>query len=176
MIIVECNPDEFVIRSIIADSDTQIKHGGGKGNVLKKVREEQGTIGVIDEDPHSAQPREMDRYIKEDAKETVRLLKRQDDNAKKLIQLSPDIEGWLINRAKENEISLKDYGLPDDRRRMHDVHHIQKDKDFQRFVGELIQTDDDEVNAIRKWITEAIVDESKCGNIREIMKAGGLND
>lgn len=158
MIIVECGPDEFVIGSIVSDPEKQIKHGGGKGNVLKKVRDKQRVVGVIDEDPNSAQPREMSRYVEKDTRETAKLLKREDDEAKSLIQLSPDIEGWLISRAKENNISLEHYGLPDDRREMHDIHHIERNMDFQRFVSELINTGDDEVNAIRRWIREAIVE------------------
>jgi hypothetical protein len=156
LIFVECNPDEFVIKNIMGDMEIEIKHGGGKGNVLKKLRDGNQSIGIIDEDPHSAQPREMKKYVEKDARENAKLLRKADDESKVLIQLSPDIEGWLINRAQENEIPLKDYGLPEDRKRMHDIHHIERKEEFQMFVKRLIRTGDSEITAIRQWIIEAM--------------------
>lgn len=143
-----------VVESIV--SKKQIKHAGGKGNVLRKMREKQNVIGIVDEDPHGSQPGEMKRYIREDARNTIELLKRKGDDTKKLIQLSPDIEGWLIYRAKQNRISPKDYGLPDNRQKMHSIPHIEKKPNFQRFVNKLIEAKDDEINTFRRWIREAI--------------------
>ena len=55
LIIVECNPDEFLVRLL---GFSQIKHGGGKGKVLEKVKENPGAMGIIDEDPDSNQSKE----------------------------------------------------------------------------------------------------------------------
>jgi hypothetical protein len=96
------------------------------------------------------------RYVREDVKDTIELMKKEGDEGKTLIILSPDIEGWLINRAKQNGISLRDYNLPDDRRRMHNITRIERDPDFQKFIKKLTQTSDDEINTLRRWIKEAI--------------------
>jgi len=153
VIFVECDPDRYVIKSIVPEK--RIKHGGCKSEVLKKVRKRQDSIGIVDEDPEGSQPGEMKNYIRKDARDTVELLSRKSDG-RSLIQLSPDIEGWLIRRAKHNGIRLENYNLPDDRRRMHDTPHIEEKPNFQRFVKKLIDVNDDEVNILRKWIRQAI--------------------
>ena len=156
MIIVECDPDEFVVKSIVPEVPKRwIKHGGNKSEVLKKVRKRQDAIGIVDEDPDGTQPREMKRYIKKDARDTIELLRRKEE-ARTLIQLSPNIEGWLILRAKQNKISLQNYNLPDDWKKMHDIRCIEEKPDFQRFVKELVEIGDGEVDTLRRWIREAI--------------------
>lgn len=154
MILVECDPDEFLVKSM-GFPRKKIKHESGKGNVLIKLKNDPMTIGMIDEDPHSSQPSEMKRYIEAEKKDTVKLLLRKDNTGKKVIQISPYLEHWLINRAKQNKISLKDYDLPDDPVEMHDITHIERNKNFQSFLDELINKDA-EIRTIQKWIKEAI--------------------
>jgi len=154
MILVECDPDEFLVKSM-GFSRKKIKHESGKGNVLKKLKKDPNTIGMIDEDPHSSKPSEMKRYIEAEKKDTVKLLVRNDNTGKKVIQISPYLEHWLINRARQNQISLKDYNLPDDPVEMHDITHIERNKNFQSFLDELINKDA-EIRTIQKWIKEAI--------------------
>jgi len=156
VIFVECNPDKFVVRKIIPGKRKRMKHGGGKTGVLRELEVKGRAVGIVDADPHSKPPGEMKKYIRKDVKGTIKLLRKKDDGSKSLIELSPDIEGWLISRAKENGIHLKDYGLPDDRKKMHDILHIERQLDFQKFIKKLIQTSDDEVYTLRKWIKEAI--------------------
>lgn len=155
MIIVECDPDKFVVRRIIPRR--RIKHGGGKAGVLKTLEEEQRAVGIVDEDPDAKDPGEVKKkYIERDTRDTIKLFGRKDGKAKSLIQLSPDIEGWLIDRAKENGIRLRDYGLPDDQKKMHDIPHIEDNPSFQRLIKRLIRTHDDEINTFRRWVREAI--------------------
>lgn len=154
MILVECDPDECFVKSM-GFSRKKIKHESGKGNVLKKLKTGPMTIGIIDEDPHSTQPSEMDRYRETDKRDSIRLLVRDDNPEKKVIQISPYLEHWLINRAKRNRISLEDYDLPDDPKDMHDITHIERNKNFHEFLNKLINKDD-EIKTIRTWISEAI--------------------
>jgi hypothetical protein len=60
VIIVECYADEYFVRLL---GFKGIKHEGGKGKVLERVRENPGTIGMIDEDPNSHQPSERREKI-----------------------------------------------------------------------------------------------------------------
>lgn len=154
MILVECDPDEFFVKSM-GFSRKKIKHESGKGNVLRKLNKDPMTIGMIDEDPHSSQPSEMKRYIEAEKKDTIKLLVRNDNTGKKVIQISPYLEHWLINRARQNKISLKYYDLPDDPVEMHDITHIERNKNFQDFLHELINKDA-EIRTIQSWIKEAI--------------------
>jgi len=155
MIVVECDPDEFFIKSI-GFSRKLIKHESGKGKVLGIVGKKPHAIGIIDEDPNSSQPGEMKKYIEKEAMDTIKLLIRKDDNGKRVIQISPYLEHWLLHRAKKNGISVKDFGLPDDPEELHDITHIERNINFQNFLNELIKIDD-EIDAIKRWINEAIV-------------------
>lgn len=161
MIFIECNPDKFLVRQLIRGKQQRkkIKHGGGKSGVLDLLEAGKGRIvGVVDEDPNRTKnpPKKRKEYIRKDSKDSIKLLRNRDDSSKSLIELSPDLEGWLINRAKENGINLEDYGLPDNRKKMHDIPRIEREPDFQKFIKKLIRTSDDEINALRTWIREAI--------------------
>lgn len=154
MIVVECDPDEFLVKSV-GFPRKLIKHESGKGKVLGIINKKQA-IGIIDEDPDSSQPREMKKYIEKEAMGAIKLLIRKDDDGKRIIQISPYLEQWLLHRARQNGISAKDFGLPDDPKEMHDITHIERNINFQKFLSELIKIDD-EIKTIRKWINEAIV-------------------
>lgn len=154
MIVVECYSDEFLVKSM-GFPRKKIKHGGGIGNVVRAVSKKEKGIGIIDEDPHSNQPKEMEKYDEADKNDTIKLLVKKDDNRKRIIQISPYFEPWLINRARQNQISPKDFGLPDDPKEMHDVLHIERNRNYQNFVNKLVEADE-EINTIKKWIKEAI--------------------
>lgn len=154
MIAVECYTDEFLVKSM-GFSRKQIDHEGGKGKVLEKVKKNPGVIGIIDEDPQSNQPREMAEYTERDAKDTIKLLARKDDPLKRIIQISPYLEHWLLHRARQNHITPKDFDLPDDPQEIHDITHIERQSNFQNFLNELIKSDD-EINTLREWLREAI--------------------
>ncbi len=154
MIVVECDPDEFIVRTL-GFAKRLIKHEGGKGTVLGVVRKQGKCIGIIDEDPQTSQPPEMNNYILRDGKKTIKLFMRRNDQSNRIIQISPFLEHWLIIRANHNKISLRDYSLPDNPRKLHDIPHIEKNRNFQKFLDELIRIDE-EINTIKQWIEEAI--------------------
>ena len=148
MIIVECDLDEFLIKSM-GFPKRQVKHEGGKGKVLDKVRKNQNVIGIIDEDPNSNQPSEMKKYIEKKTSSTIKLLVRRNDDRKRIIQISPYLEHWLLHRARKRRISPSDFDVPDDPKEMHAIPHIERNPRFQSFLNELIKTDN-EINTLRK--------------------------
>ena len=154
MIIIECDPDEFMVKSL-KFAKRFIKHEAGKGKVLGVVRKQGKCIGIIDEDPQTNQPPEMNNYILRDSKKTIKLFMRRNDQSNRIIQISPFLEHWLINRAKHNKISLRAYNLPDNPKKLHDIPHVERNRNFQNFLNELISIDE-EMKTIKKWIKEAI--------------------
>ncbi len=156
MIIVECYLDEFFIKRI-GFTRKQVKHEGGKGKVLEKVKKNKNrnVIGIIDEDPDSHQPLEMERYIEKRKGSAIKLMVRKDDDTKKIIQISQRLEHWLLHRARKNRISIRDFGFPDDPDKLHDKPHIERHPKFQNFLNELIKRDN-EIKTLRKWIKEVI--------------------
>jgi hypothetical protein len=148
VIIVECYTDEYFMKLL---GLKWIKHEGGKGKVLERVRENPGAIGIIDEDPDSNQPSERYEYIEYERRSTIKLLVKKGDKSKKAIEISPDLEGWILARAKKNQISPKSYGLTDNPHELHST-HMEKNKNFRRFLDELVKTDDEEIDLLRKWL------------------------
>ena len=56
--LVECYPDGALLRAL-GVSKKQLRHERCKGEVVKRVRKLACAIGMIDEDPNSAQPRDL---------------------------------------------------------------------------------------------------------------------
>ena len=152
-VLVECNADEAVLRAL-GVSKKQLRHERCKGEVVKRVSKLYCATGLIDEDPSSAQPRDLDNYKELQANEGLRQLARRDDKNKRLIVVSPRLEDWLIQRAKASGIRLKDYGLPSDPDKLHSIPRYEQKEGFCRFLAELKERDSG-INLLRRWILEA---------------------
>ncbi|MBN1806877.1 MAG: hypothetical protein JW837_16635 [Sedimentisphaerales bacterium] len=151
-ILVECNADEAVLRAL-GVSKKQICHESCKGEVVKRVRKFDFATGLIDEDPLSAQPRDLDSYKQVQAAEGLLLLARRNDENKRLIIVCPKLEDWLIHRARSSGIRPEDYGLPGDPDRLHSIPRYEQKEGFHRFLSELKERDSG-INLLRQWILE----------------------
>ena len=152
-VLVECNADEAVLRAL-GVSKKQLRHERCKGEVVKRVLKFDFATGLIDEDPSSAQPRDLDNYKKVQAAEGLRLLTRRNDKNKRLIIVCPKLEDWLIQRAKSSGIRPKDYGLPSDPDKLHSIPRYEQKEGFCRFLAELKERDSG-IRLLRRWILEA---------------------
>ena len=153
-VLVECYPDEALMRALGVPRK-RLRHEHCKGDVVNRLRKLPLAIGMVDEDPGSAQPRDLtDSYRQSQAAEGLRLLTRQGSDAQKLIVVCPRLEDWLIHRADASGIKPEDYGLPGDPRRLHSVPHYEQEDGFQRFLAELIARDET-MNLLRQWVPRA---------------------
>jgi hypothetical protein len=151
-VLVECNADEAVLRAL-GVSKKQLRHERCKGEVVKRVLKFESAIGLIDEDPQSAQPRDLDNYKEVKTAEGLRLLVRRDDENKKLVIVCPKLEDWLIARAKSSGIRPVDYGLPTDPDRLHGIPRYEQKEGFHRFLVELKEHDKG-MHLLRRWVVE----------------------
>ncbi len=151
-ILVEYNADEAVLRAL-GISKKQLRHEHCKGEVVKRVRKFDCATGLIDEDPSSAQPRELNNYKQVQVAEGLRLLTRRDDKNKRLIIVCPRLEDWLIARAKSSGIRPEDHGLPTDPDRLHGIPRYEQKEGFRRFLAELKERDSG-MHLLRRWILE----------------------
>lgn len=149
-ILVECYPDAALLRSL-GVSSKQLRHERCKGEVVKRVLKFAPATGLIDEDPTSAQPREMDNYKQVDTAEGLCLLARRDCKDKRLIVICPKLEDWLIKRAKTSGIQPEDYGLPSNPDRLHSIPRYEQKEGFRRFLEELKEKDKG-IQILRQWI------------------------
>lgn len=132
-----------------------IIHAGNKGNVVNKVKKLSNIVGIIDEDPQSEQPGELKNYENSKTSGTIKLLENKNDKAKYLIQISPDLEHWVLKRAKANNINPKDYSLPDNAKDLHGLTNIKKSK-YRDFLNKLIESDN-ELKIMKEWIKWALM-------------------
>jgi hypothetical protein len=152
-VLVECYPDAALL-SALGVPKKQLRHERCKGEVVKRVRKFDLATGIIDEDPVSAQPRELDNYNQVRAAEGLRLLTRRDDKNKRLIIICPRLEDWLIQRAESSGIRPEDYGLPSDPNKLHSIPRYEKKKGFHSFLAELKERDSG-MNLLHRWICES---------------------
>jgi len=153
-VLVECNADEAVLRAL-GVAKKQLLHYGGKGNVINRLKELPGATGIVDEDPASAQPRDLNNYQEEvQTTEGLRLLTRQGKGGQRLILVCPKLEDWLIQRANSSGIRPKDYGLPGDPDKLHSIPRYEQKEGFCRFLAELKDRDSG-MHLLRRWILEA---------------------
>ncbi len=148
MIVIECNNDECFIRAM-GFPKKSVRHERGKEGVLERV--ETGKIGIIDEDPDSRQSPERKKYLVKKSESTITLLVHKDDENKRVIQLTPVLESWLLFRAKQNGISPKAYHLPDDFHELKKIPRLDSRKNFLNFIEKLIEIDD-EIGTLKKWL------------------------
>jgi hypothetical protein len=149
-VFVECYPDTSLLRAL-GVSKKQLRHERCKGEVVKRVRKFDRATGLVDEDPTSAQPRDLDNYKQAQAAEELRLLTHRDDNNKRLIIICPRLEDWLISRAKSSGIQPEDYGLPGDPDRLHSIPRYEQKPGFLRFLTEFKERDKG-MHLLRQWI------------------------
>ena len=152
MIIVECNTDKYYITNL-GFPKRLIKHESCKGDVIRKIIKNSGYIGIVDEDPDSNQPSEMNNFQQIERKNDITLFQRKDNENIKLIQISPNLESWFIKRARNNGINPHDYDLADTFDSLH-VPHIEKRHRFKEFLYKLVSVDE-EGKQLKKWLIDA---------------------
>ena len=154
MIVVEGNADWLLVKTM-GFAKKIIHQADCKGNVFKKVRISAKAVGIVDEDPHSEQPGELKQYGVIKKKGTLKLMAKKNDNARFLIQISPDFEDWILKRAKKNKINPGDFSLPNTPRELHRLTRIKNNKKFIDFLTKVIACDD-EIKAMNEWIKDAL--------------------
>jgi hypothetical protein len=154
MIIVECYKDKALVYRMGFTTDP-VGHEKGRSRVLGKLEEEQKAVGIIDEDPFAGRPEYLREYDERDTMGDIKLLIKEGDDGKRVIQISPRLEDWLYTLAKRNRLSPEKFNLPDAPDELHGF-PLKRDKNFRRFLIELNRANDDEISIFKQWINEAI--------------------
>ena len=137
MIYVECKPDETLVRLLTGLPRREIIHElKGKSEVVNQIKKRSNTQGLVDEDPQSIQPPclgEM-RIVQDLHEMGLRLL--GDSRNNRIVVLCPRLEEWVVQAAREEQLAISAYRLPEEPRRLHRV--INDDlRKFERLVNDL---------------------------------------
>lgn len=154
MIVVECKNDELLMKRM-GFPRKEIHHAGNKGNVFNKVKKLKKAIGLIDEDPNSEQPGEYKKYKLMQKEGGIKLLENIHDKDKCVVQVSPYLEHWLLDRAKKCNVHPGKYSLPDDPKDLHRLTRLDKNRNFIDFLDTFINSDK-ELAVMREWIIKAL--------------------
>ena len=138
MIFVECKSDLALVKSLTNIARREITHEfKGKGEICNRLRKRTNCKGLLDEDPSSGQP----HYVKEARLENdltehdIKVLHHNSTN-NLLIVLCPRLEEWILKAAREADIDVRKYDLPNDASRLHRHINLSLDK-FENLLEDL---------------------------------------
>ncbi len=153
-VLVEGDADTFLVR-FLGIPKKDVLHAGCKGEVVKRLKDRPGDMGIVDEDPGSIQTqcRELANYEEVDGDEGLRLFRRKGSGGQGLVVVCPRLEDWLIQRAQACGVDLQRYHLPNTARKLHDIPHYEQKDGFRRFLAELSDRDRG-MSLLRQWVTQ----------------------
>lgn len=117
MLHLECKADETLARTL-GRTRKQCLHHSGKSRVCKALEHRRDCVGLIDEDPGSAQPPYLATLKEHSATHEVRVLEDVKRNHRVII-VCPRLEEWLIKTAQLSGIKMHDFGLSDRGNELH---------------------------------------------------------
>ena len=140
MYLVECKPDTVLVKTLTHASRKNIIHAGNKSELLKKLSKlYENCKGIIDEDPWSIQPPHLRKFSERQdlVRDNLKILYQSSKN-NTLVMVRPRLEEWVLDAAKEANISVEKYSLPNDATELHKQINIKTDK-FEKLLIKLKQ-------------------------------------
>lgn len=138
-LLVECKADQLFLEILLSEKEgIRLKHGRNKSEIIKFLTKSrfQSSIGMVDEDPNRDQPSYLELHYKLYKKTDTLIVHRNIENRTSLIVLRPRLEEFVINACKVAKIPLKNYGLPEDGKRLHSIINLQL-KNFRKLLEDL---------------------------------------
>lgn len=149
LLYVECHPDTVLVRTL-GIPKREIRYVHSKGNVCNRLSKSRDSVGLIDEDPNSAQPNYLKTLKLVEEKHDLRLL--ADKNNNRVVVICPTLESWIVVASREAGISLKKFNLPDDPYKLHQHVNLKLDK-FEQLIKELIDNSQ-RIKTLKRFLIE----------------------
>ena len=153
--LVECNPDKLLVKKLGVPKKSII-HAGSKSEVCKRLEKKMtNSVGLIDEDPFSVQPRYIRKLkvLENPQRFGIKVLFDEEKN-NSIIVLSPRLEEWIIEASREARIDLEKYKLPRDGNTLHKVINSNLSK-FENLLDELINKSE-RVEVLKNILEESL--------------------
>ena len=149
-IALECKPDETLIK-ILGYNRKMITHQPNMGQVINYLEKNPGAIGIVDEDPGSANPSYFSKFQKEARGhfdvECFHIPKR----GTRLVVIKPRLEEWILKHTAISDVDLQKYSLPGDPRKLHKIINTRLAK-FENVVKEMLNRDSKALLHLREVI------------------------
>ena len=111
-LVVECSADEALAHAVGIPS-RNIEHSPGRGRVCKRLQQLQDATGMVDEDPGVTKPAYFECLVELKWDQGIRLLEDK-ERGNRMVILSPRLEEWLVQSAKDSGVKMTDYGFKSD--------------------------------------------------------------
>lgn len=144
---------DMVLALCLGFSRKQVTTHGPKGEVCNYLEKTRSMIGLIDEDPTSAQPDYLKRLgvRKSESKFSLQVLVDEKLNHK-IIVVCPKLEDWVIAMEKHCNIRLIDFRLPNDPKELHKKINGQLDQ-FEKLIRHAIQINCEPILHLQRLLT-----------------------
>lgn len=109
---VECKPDE-TLAFALGISRREIEHALGRASVCAQLSRRRSATGMVDEDPGAAPQPYMRSLAEKRWEHGIRVLVDNERN-NRIVVLSPRLEDWLVQTAKEAGLRMTDFGFTSD--------------------------------------------------------------
>jgi hypothetical protein len=136
-LVVECTADEALAQAV-GIPGRSIEHSLGRGRVCKRLEQLQGATGMVDDDPGVSKPAYFKCLVESKWDQGIRLL---DDKKRRnrVVILTPRLEEWLVQSAKQSGFKMTDYGFgTDNGLRLH-AEINQRLKNLNNLVSKLVE-------------------------------------
>ena len=152
IVLVECYHDAALVKAL-GVRRRDLRHEGCKGNVVKGLRKaRQDAVGLLDADPQGGgRPGELANYAETDTAPGLRLLEHRRDRSKRVIEMSPRLEEWLVGRAASCGVRLAVHDLPETARELHRNPRCDRKPGFRPFLDALLRADE-AMQALQRWL------------------------
>ncbi len=157
-IITECYVDSNLLETLVPTT-TGYNKQHGCSNVVKLMQgrlRDSFAVGIVDKDK-----RELDylkQFVKVDEVDGRLFLWRHAENKLHhyIIQISPEVEPWLLRIAGELGLKMEDYKLPNGLTDLYDYakqRSSKNDPNFRNLFSDFTKADHIVVNKLKFWIT-----------------------
>ncbi len=159
LVLVECKPDALLVKMAMErlGFSLPIRHYGGKGRVVRAlVNRHKGSVGIIDKDPGSAQPKQLSKFVvvREEAVSGLKVL-IQRQTGSYIIALIPRLEDWILKAAREAEAALSTYGLPRDPVLLHSTLNLNLGK-LERLLKDILDSPKGRIAVLLEVLREVL--------------------
>lgn len=136
-IVVECNPDEALLK-VLGYSNKMIIHQPSRGQVVNYLERNPTAIGIVDDDPGSAKPNYFKKFKKETDEKFGVESYAIDKLGTRLIIIKPRLEEWIIKHAQESKIDLTKHSMPSSGNELHKIINTRIPR-FMNLLKEMIE-------------------------------------
>jgi hypothetical protein len=111
-IVVECNADEALAQAV-GITPRNIEHSLGRGRVCKRLEQLHRATGMVDDDPGVSKPFYFNGLTELKWDLGIRLFDDK-ERGNRILVLSPRLEEWLVQSARQTGFKMTDYGFGSD--------------------------------------------------------------